>query len=372
MRANGRPRLELNFDPGARFRWKYYALASLLVLAAVLLEIGAKTIFHGRAPLTVFSIAVTLAAYYGGFGPGILAAALSAGCIELLFSSAIFTLLPGPTALWPFGVFAIVISLVCENFQRRNHALAQAKELLEAANAKLARRSEELDQSNEELKRFAYALSHDLQSPLRQVNVFTDLLALQTNGSLGEEAAKLMKFIQAGVRQAQALVRRLLEYHVSENQEAAITTTDLNIVLAGALEDIQIAVQEAKAIIAADQLPVVQADGERLRQVFMNLLTNAIKYHGERSPEIHIAASRADEAWLISVADNGIGIDMRYAEKIFELCARLHNSSQYEGSGIGLAICRSIIQRHGGRIWVESELGYGSTFYFTLPIRANL
>jgi signal transduction histidine kinase len=163
------------------------------------------------------------------------------------------------------------------------------------------------------------------------------------------------------------MIHRLLEYAVAAQSDKADAVTDLNTVLADAYEDVRLAAEESGAHLTSELLPVVRGDGQRLRLVFMNLLANAIKYRGSDAPEIRVSTHNVENEWVISVQDNGIGIDSRYADKIFELFERLHNSKQYEGSGVGLALCRTIVQQHGGRIWVESEVGRGSTFCFTVP-----
>jgi signal transduction histidine kinase len=346
---------------------KQYAVSVLLVLAAVLVEFALRPLFHDRAPLTFFFVATALAAAYGGLGPGIAATGLSLICIESLFSDSIFSLLTGQPSVWLFGLIGIGVSVVIEGFQRRNRSLARAKQLLESANRELARRSDDLVRSNGELKRFAYAVSHDLRSPLRAVGLATELLAEKVDGKLDRDAEELMQFVIAGARRANEMVCGLLEYSVAAHKNGAAAAANLNSVLAAALEDVQTAVGESGARVTSEQLPIVQGDAVRLRQVFLNLLTNAIKYRSERLPEIHIAARRSGNEWIVSVSDNGIGVDPRYSEKIFGLFERLHDSDRYEGTGIGLAICRAVVEGHCGRIWVESEPGRGSTFYFTLP-----
>jgi len=319
----------------------------------------------------VFALAVTLAAARGGLGPGLVATALSILCIEFLFAHAIVSLVPGQSNVWFFGGFSVFITVIIHNFRRQNEKLARAKELLEAANKEIEQRSKSLIQSNEELERYAYALSHDLKNPLRTIGLFAERLAGTAAGKLDDDGLKTVRFIINGAHQAQDMVQSLLAYSVAAHEAASIeAATSLGTVVADALEEIQLLVQESGASITVEPLPTVPADGERLRQVFLNLLTNAIKYRcAERSPEIHVAARNMPGEWLISVRDNGIGIDPRYTEQVFGLFKRLHSASEYEGSGVGLALCRAIVQRHGGRIWVESELGCGSTFYFTLPIQ---
>jgi signal transduction histidine kinase len=347
---------------------KGYALSVLLALLAVTLTGATTSWFGGRAALPLITLAVTLVASYAGLGPGILTTFLSVGCLGLLFTGSIFRLVQDRPNLWLLGCLGVAISFIIENFCRRNRTLTSAKVLLELANVELAQRSELLVQSNEELKRFVYALSHDLKTPLRSVSLFTEQLAEEVGDTLHGDAKTSLRFIREGALQAQEMIGRLLEYAMAANQNKVETTADLSHVLAEALGDLRNAARESKITITNGDLPVVQGDGASLRQLFLNLLANAIKYRREVSPEIHVTARNADTEWIVSVRDNGIGIDAKYTSKVFELFERLHSSKQYEGSGIGLAICRRIVQRHGGRIWVESELGNGSTFHFTLPI----
>lgn len=346
-----------------------YVAAAFLVLAAAGVDVLVTPLFHGRAPLTMFIIAVALAALYGGLGPGLFATAVSVGCIELLFAKSIVSLLTGQPSVLLFSFFGVGISVLIESFQRRNRSLEHAKELLEAANKELAKRSEDLAQSNDELRRFAYALSHDLQSPLRNVSLFTELLAEKVGDRFDEDAQRSMRFILEGAQRAREMIRRLLEYSIADHKTRVEAMTDLNSVLAAALAEVRPDLEKSAAQVTSEVLPAIQADGDRLQQVFLNLLSNAIKYRSERPLEIRVLCRKVGDEWIISVSDNGIGIDQRYAERIFGLFERLHSPDDYEGSGIGLAICRTIIKRHGGRIWVESELDRGSTFYIALPIQ---
>lgn len=357
-----------------RFNLPAFVLAVLLAFTAVVVSVAARVYFGGWAPLTLFTIAVTAAvtvsAAFGGLWPGVLTTFLSVGLVALLSAESMLKLQAGETSLWLVGGIGLVISGVIESFRRRNLALTEAKECLERTNKELGLRSELLTQSNEELKRFVYALSHDLKTPLRSVSLFAQRLALDLGDNLDDDTQVSLKFIQVGANQAQAMIRRLLEYAMASSQERVETVTDLNGVLAASLTDVEVSAEQCGARITHDPLPTVRADGDAIRQLLLNLLTNALKYRGERTPEIHVSAIRAGSEWTICVRDNGIGINPKYADKVFELFERLHSSSAYEGSGIGLSICRKIVQRHGGRIWVESELGQGSLFCFTLPALA--
>jgi signal transduction histidine kinase len=352
----------------ARFNSKEYAISILLALLAVALTAAVRAFLGGSAPLLLVTLAVTLAASYGGLGPGILTTLLSVACLKALFANSVIRVQPDEPTLVLLAALGFAISFIIEKFCRRNRAQLITQGLLEIANKTLAERSELLTQTNEELKRFVYALSHDLKTPLRSVSLFAEQLAEQIGDKFDKDAQTSLRFVRDGARQAQDMIGRLLDYALAANRDKAEIMTDLNAVLAGAQEDLRGRALDSNARVTNEQLPIVRADGDALRQLFLNLLANSIKYRGERSPEIHVSAGNTGQEWIISVRDNGIGIDPKYANKVFELFERLHSAAQYEGSGIGLAICRKIVQRHGGRIWVESELGHGCTFFFTLPV----
>lgn len=351
-----------------RIRVRGYTFSTLLALLAVVLTGATTSWFAGRAALPLVTLAVTLVASYGGLGPGILTTILSVGCLGLLFTGSIFRLVQDRPNLWLLGALGVAISFIIENVSRRNRELTRAKLLLEAANVELAQRSGLLVQSNEELKRFVYALSHDLKTPLRCVSLFSEQLAEGLGDKLEGDAKTSLRFIRESARQAQDMIKRLLEYAMAASAERVDSETNLEAVLADALGDLRSLAQETNARVTSENLPTVQCDGDALRQLFLNLLANAIKYRGDQPPRVHVTARNAGAEWIISVRDHGIGINPKYTAKVFELFERLHTSSEYEGTGIGLAICRRIVQRHGGRIWVESGLGEGCTFFFTLPI----
>ena len=231
---------------------------------------------------------------------------------------------------------------------------------LKAANTELAR-------SNQELEQFAYVASHDLQEPLRKIKSYTDLLAKRYQGQLDEKADKYIAYIADGAVRMQALITDLLTYSRVGKGELIKEPTDLNAVLNLTLRDLSRAIRESKAIITADPLPTVNANPRQIGQLLQNLIANAIKFHGEQPPQIQIKALRCNQFWTISVQDNGIGIHPQYAERIFVIFQRLHTKDEYEGTGIGLALCKKIVERHGGRIWVESELKRKTTFFVTLP-----
>lgn len=222
--------------------------------------------------------------------------------------------------------------------------------------------------SNAELKQFAYAASHDLQEPLRSVSGFTELLAMEYAGQLSTEADEYLQFIQQAAHRMSDLINGLLAYSRIEThgQEARVLNCDQ--VVRGVLGNLHALIEESDAQVHLDTLPEVRADEVQLIQLFQNLIGNALKYrHPERVPELHIRARRDGAHWQFSVQDNGLGIDPRYHETIFVIFQRLHPQNDIPGTGIGLSICRKIVDRHGGRIWLESVPGEGSTFFFTLP-----
>jgi signal transduction histidine kinase len=225
----------------------------------------------------------------------------------------------------------------------------------------------DLQRSNQDLEQFAYVASHDLQEPLRMVASYTELLAQRYEGELDAKAQSYIHYAVDGATRMQGLINDLLTYSRVNTQGRPLEPTDLHVVLGEALRNLASATRESGAIVTNDDLPSVRVDPVQLQQVFQNLIGNAIKFRGKVSPHIHVSAREEGGEWLFSVKDNGIGIDAKHAEKLFVIFQRLHTREEYPGTGIGLAVCKRIVERHGGRIWFESEPGKGSTFYFTLP-----
>lgn len=228
--------------------------------------------------------------------------------------------------------------------------------------------TEDLKRSNEELEQFAYVASHDLQEPLRAVTSYTQLLAQRYQGNLDDRADKYINYIVDGATRMQQLINDLLAYSRLGTRGQEFEQADCNAVVKQTMCNLQIAIAETKAVITCDAMPTVMADEFQLVQLFQNLVANSIKFCRQDIPLIHIAACRQESEWVFSVRDNGIGIDPQYADRIFIIFQRLHGRRQYSGTGIGLAMCKRIVERHGGRIWVESQEGKGATFYFTIPI----
>jgi two-component system CheB/CheR fusion protein len=226
---------------------------------------------------------------------------------------------------------------------------------------------EALKTTNDELQHFAYALTHDLQEPLRMVVNFTELLGREYAGKLGKEADQFISYSVEGALRIEALLKGLLAYwEVSERERGDFVLTDCGAVLAKALLNLQTAIAQSGATVTSDPLPTVIAEEVMLMQLLQNLISNSIKYRSAETPKIHLWAEKVDEGWLFAVRDNGMGIDPQDTERVFGMFKRLHGSN-IPGSGIGLAVCKKVVERQGGRIWVESEAGKGSTFKFTLP-----
>ena len=249
------------------------------------------------------------------------------------------------------------------------HFAAFVRDVTERKHAQheLARKVEELARSNAELEQFAYVASHDLQEPLRMVASFTQLLARRYKGKLGADADEYIGFAVDGATRMQTLIQDLLSYSRVTTKGQSLVHTDAGVACHNALRNLHTSIVEADGIVTVDQLFPVLADATQLTQVFQNLIGNALKYRNGQRPEIHIASKLDGHQAVFSVTDNGIGIEPQYFDRIFQMFQRLHTMKAYSGTGIGLALCRKIVERHGGRIWVESRPGQGSTFLFTMP-----
>ncbi len=232
----------------------------------------------------------------------------------------------------------------------------------------LRKTMDDLARSNAELERFAYVASHDLQEPLRMVSSYMQLLERRYKDKLDSDALEFINYAVDGSNRMKILINDLLAYSRVGMRGQELAPTNCEETLANALTNLQASIEESKAKITHDPLPRIMADGTQLESLFQNLIGNAIKFHGSQPPLIHVGVKKDKKDWVFSVSDNGIGIDPQYFERIFILFQRLHNRQEYSGTGIGLAISKRIVERHGGRIWIESQAEKGSTFFFTLPI----
>jgi PAS domain S-box-containing protein len=250
---------------------------------------------------------------------------------------------------------------------RQVQSIIEETEEFHAAQGELARRSQALARSNAELEQFAYVVSHDLQQPLGMISSYLELLEKEVGGDLDGDARDYLDRAVRGADRMQEMVDAVLGYARVDTRGREFAAVDLNSVLDEVVDELADSIDDSGAVITHDELPNVVADGSQVHQLLHNLLTNAIKFVGERTPRIHVTATTEEGGWRISVRDNGIGMKPETAERIFVMFQRLHTHDEYPGTGIGLAICKRIVERHGGRIWVESQPHRGSTFIFTLP-----
>jgi signal transduction histidine kinase len=232
--------------------------------------------------------------------------------------------------------------------------------------SELEQRAESLMRSNAELEQFAYVASHDLQEPLRMVASYLQLLERRYKGKLDNNADEFIGFAVDGAVRMQNLINDLLAYSRVSTRGKPFEPVDCSAIVDRVLTNLKIAIEESGAIVTCDPMPTLPADSGQMVQLFQNLISNAVKFRSKKTPEVYIKAERQIDGWLFSVRDNGIGLDMQQAERIFLIFQRLHSKEEYPGTGIGLAVCKRIIERHGGRIWVVSEPGKGATFYFTI------
>jgi PAS domain S-box-containing protein len=241
------------------------------------------------------------------------------------------------------------------------------EELVKQRTAELEKMTNELRRSNAELQQFAYVASHDLQEPLHVIKGFLNLFEKRYKDKLDEKGREFIGFTIDGAKRMQDLIRDLLEYSRVGHKGKEFKPTECSVILERVLFNLKAAIEGSGAQVTYNNLPTIMADATQFTSLFQNLIGNAIKFHGAEAPKVHISAERKGDEWLFSVSDNGIGIDPKFIDKIFVVFHRLHTRNEYPGTGIGLALCKKIVEHHGGHIWVESELQKGSTFYFTLP-----
>jgi PAS domain S-box-containing protein len=269
---------------------------------------------------------------------------------------------------WSMGEETFFTGILCDITERK-----VVERRIHRVNLELERRvkqrTEELQRSNFELRQFAHIAAHDLREPLRTVRSYVELLAGRYRGKLDTDADDYIAFSISGVAWMQALIDSLLVYSRAGMAELRLERIECEEVLSRALSNLQRALEESHAVITHGPLPTVEADPAQLTQLFQNLISNAIKFRGAGAPEVRIHARRHSHEWLFSVTDNGLGIEPEHLERVFTIFQRLHAREEFPGTGIGLAICKRIVERHGGRIWVESTPGRGSRFLFSLPMQ---
>ena len=259
-------------------------------------------------------------------------------------------------------------SAVIHRFHRREVSLIENQlRVVQAVEERLEQRTQELERSNKDLVQFAYVASHDLRAPVRAIKSFSQILEKDYRDKLDEEANECLDFIVTGAGRLETLINDLLAYSRVDTQGKAFVSVDTSEVVDQVVGDLRLDIRDSHAEITRDALPVVKADASQMTQLFQNLISNAIKFQGEDPPKVHVAARKEDDGWVFSVKDNGIGIESQHTERIFAMFQRLHTQDEYPGSGMGSAICKRIVERHGGNIWVQSEVGMGSIFYFSLP-----
>jgi light-regulated signal transduction histidine kinase (bacteriophytochrome) len=261
--------------------------------------------------------------------------------------------------------------------QERTTELSKANEALKneilerkQAEKEIKRYAADLKISNDELQQFAYVASHDLQEPLRMISSYLQLIEYRYKDKLDKDADDFIEYAVDGAKRLQDLIGGLLEYSRVGTKGRSFELVDFGHILEQTLINLKVAIEESGALITHDPLPVLVADSTQLVQLFQNLIGNAIKFRSKETPRIHISADLRENEWVFSLRDNGVGIESQYKERIFNIFQRLHGR-EYSGTGIGLSICKRIVERHGGRIWVESEAEKGSNFYFTIPIRGG-
>lgn len=235
----------------------------------------------------------------------------------------------------------------------------------------LEEKNRELARSNGDLEHFAYMASHDLQEPLRMISSYAQLLEKRLGPAFDDKSTSYMGFVTSGARRLQGLVTDLLTLsRVGSTMEGRLRPTDISQVFDEVVQDLEVAITSSGATVTRDRLPTVMTHARQLHQLLQNLIGNGIKFRGSDAPRIHVSARRHEDEWIIAVADNGIGMEKKFHEVAFDAFRRLHGQSAYPGSGMGLAIAKKIVERQGGRIWVESEVGQGATFYFTMNAAA--
>jgi len=368
-----------------------YALAAGFVAATVAASWILRTYGRGIPPMLLF-VSILVTARTVGLGPSLLATLLSILALNYFFNDPPFTLAASAEEfcdLAAFSIAAVIMSTLVSDLERanvrltrlqanlENHVTARTAELSETnehlRNEIDARREAEksLARSNEELERFAYAISHEFQHPLRTIATNVDEIQQHLQRASLDDCARLLSNIDATTKRMASFASGLLSYssysRAGEQRMKILDEVSMEGALQWAIANLRPAIDECGATITREALPAVRGDQAQLAHVFQNLLSNAIKYRSEKAPVVNVSAAESDGEFVFAVQDNGAGIPEEYQDKIFQMFTRLHDGSAHPGNGIGLAMCRRIIQGYGGRIWVDSSIGRGSTFFFLLP-----
>jgi signal transduction histidine kinase len=351
--------------------WAGYVCALLLVLVATLLRFALQPLIGSSIPFITYFVVSLLVAWSFGFGPAVVCVCISTLVGTYFFLGSASQLIPSGLAgrvavVGRVAVLFFVIGTLAVCYLLTS--LKAAFERVRSAEQEQRRANQELAQTNRDLKAFAFAASHDLREPLRTISAYSQILLEAARAGRDSDADLAARFISEGTRRMGRLLDDLRIYTSLnlDDPEQGSETVNLNTTVQQTIENLGAIIAETHAVVTYRDLPAVRGRQMELLQLFQNLIENAIKYAGDRSPDILVTAKREGRAWCVGVHDNGIGIDAKYVEYVFEVFRRLNNARS--GTGVGLAICRRVIERHGGRIWVESEPGHGSTFYFTLPI----
>lgn len=269
-----------------------------------------------------------------------------------------------------FMIIVLIFSALKTEYEKKANLIIKLNDTLaelKRSEEDLKQKTQELTESNAELERFAYVAAHDLKGPLLAVEGFIQRLKRRHKDKLDSDAETIIGYAMDGINRMRTLINDLLAYARAGTKTDIFKLTRCDDIVKHAISNLQIEIDEKGAIVTYDHLPDIFTDETQMTQLFQNLIGNGIKFCKDETPRINISAKQKDNDWIFSVRDNGIGIDKKDAERIFDIFQRLHSSSQYQGTGIGLAICKKIVERHGGKIWVTSESGKGSTFSFSIP-----
>jgi light-regulated signal transduction histidine kinase (bacteriophytochrome) len=339
---------------------------------------------HGFLPVVSGSyvLAVSAAAWWGGMLAGFLVSCATIPVLTFIATRGVDVI---PAHIDPVGLgvmffISFLVASVAGNRKRAEKVLRTANEQLEArvcertielqqANAALREANESLRRANSDLQQFAFSASHDLQEPLRTVSIYSQLLGRRYAEHFDEAGLTFLGYLTSSAKRMASLVQDLLTYtRTGQEAELGGEIADAGEALQAALGGLSASINESAAEVTHVPLPRVPMRSVHLQQIFQNLVGNAIKYRGAEAPRIYVSCQQQESKWVFSVRDNGIGIDPAYKERIFGIFKRLHTADQYSGTGIGLAICKRIVERYGGSIWVESEAGEGATFFFAIPV----